>query len=169
MFRGSIMKGSRYKLGLNGQKKHHEITKVQGINARTVNGNVSHAGFVPSILQQYSFLKSSPSSGESVLSPSSRPVVSALNRDLKLKLAESSNMIGTTRKQIRFNQHNNSGTSMPATTNFNYTTDYHALTGGGTGPYMGLGNLLDTGGDVYKTALFLAAGGLVFYFFFLRR
>jgi hypothetical protein len=46
---------------------------------------------------------------------------------MKEKMNESVNQIGLTQQQIRINQYTQSGTSIPKTTQFEPTTDYHRL------------------------------------------
>jgi hypothetical protein len=122
---------SKYKLGRNvnltvGSKLPGAIPSPKDDDSFSVTRGPT--GSIPSVGMQYQFLSGYSSTGDSALSPSSRPVINAVNRSLKERLQESQNRIGLTRKQIRINQHTNSGTSIPKTTQFGHTTDYHKLT-----------------------------------------
>lgn len=76
---------SKYKLGRGNGRHGPHVLKDHHAAIEAHNATV---GFVPTGNQtQFSFLKSKPSTGENVLGPSSRPVVHALNRQMKEKLA----------------------------------------------------------------------------------
>jgi len=118
-----------FKLGL-----HHNTDVVGGYYLPKVAdiGSVSDvysptrgpSGYVATGAIQYDFLKAKPNRGDSYLNPANRAIARANDRDLQKRLNQSINILGTTQKQIRINEKTRSGTSEPATTQFNYTTDY---------------------------------------------
>lgn len=159
---------SKYKLGRKTGDRHGPHV-LRGHHAAIETHN-STVGYVPTGNQtQFSFLKSKPSTGENILGPSSRPVVNALNRQLREKLARASDVIGTTRKQINTNQHTNSGTSIPSASNFDYTSDYHRLAGGSTGPYAALSGWTTHDLMEPKNMAILAMGAVVVYLLFVKK
>lgn len=85
------------------------------------------AGSIPSVGMQYHFLKGTRPRGQDISSPANRPIAYALDRDMKERMNRSVNEIGLTQQQIRVNQFTNSGTSIPKTTQFDPTSDYHRL------------------------------------------
>lgn len=124
---------TKYKLGKNGQRspslmntKGGAITETQGLAGPDARSQ-GESGFVPQVLKQYSFLKSSPWSQTNMKNPATRPMINAVNRQTKLRLDQLSNNIAATRKQLRTNEQTMSGTSIPKVTNFTWTTDYHRL------------------------------------------
>ncbi len=159
---------SKYKLG---RGERHGPHVLRDRHAASIDAHNTTVGFVPTGNQtQYTFLKSKPSTGENVLGPSSRPVVNALNRQMREKLARASDVIGTTRKQITTNQHSNSGTSVPTGSNFGYTSDYHRLVGGSNGPYAALSGWSDSLiPSNPQTVATIVLGGLVFYLLFIKK
>ena len=158
---------SKYKLGRGNGRHGPHVLKDHHAAIEAHNTTV---GFVPTGNQtQFSFLKSKPSTGENVLGPSSRPVVHALNRQMKEKLSRAADVIGTTRKQITTNQHSNSGTSIPTGTNFDYTSDYHRLAGSGTGPYSALSGWTTHDLMEPKNMAIVGLGLVVFYLVFLKK
>ncbi len=158
---------SKYKLGRGTERHGPHVLKSHHAAVDVHNTTV---GFVPTGNQtQFSFLKHKPSTGENVLGPSSRPVVNALNRQLRHKLAQASDVIGTTRKQINTNQHTNSGTSVPTGSNFDYTSDYHKIAGGGSGPYAALSGWSTHDLMEPRNMATLALGALVIYLLFVKR
>lgn len=120
----------RFKLGKNA-KTHAGSYRTAPGGIPSTNNDVTMSrgptGYVPSSTIQYSFLKGNSKVGDNTRNPSSRPVARALDKQMKDRLNSAADRIGLTRKQIRVNEKTNSGTSIPTTTQFDFTSDYHRL------------------------------------------